>query len=93
MISEHGEVETAHKFIRKPVVSEGLVTLWELKRLDLSLEYVVLKDEFHELFEEDERKICKERLKLYGIMTLMRFNVSDKNHDTFICHGIWDCNR
>ena len=35
MISEHGAVDTAHKLVARPVVSEGLSTLWELKRLDL----------------------------------------------------------
>ncbi len=67
MITEYGAVETAHQLIGKLVVSEGLETLWELKRLDLSLEYLVLQPRFRELFREDELDICRDRLKAYGM--------------------------
>lgn len=66
MVFEYRALESAHRLIGKPSASEGLVTLWELKRLDLSLEYLVLNHCYQELFSKDELSICKERLKAYG---------------------------
>lgn len=38
----------------------------ECKRLDLSLEVLVLKEKYKELFTDEEREICINRLKDYG---------------------------
>jgi hypothetical protein len=40
--------------------------LWENKRLDLSVEALVIRPEYHSLFSGEERKICIERLKEFG---------------------------
>ena len=69
MVSEHGGNEAAHILIHKENVSEGFVKLWEMRRLDLSMEYHVLKPEYEDLFSEEEREICRRRLEEYG-MTL-----------------------
>jgi hypothetical protein len=38
MLLEHGGVETARRLLRKDGISDGFTTLWERKRLDLSVE-------------------------------------------------------
>jgi hypothetical protein len=41
----------------------GFEVLWENKRLDLSVEALVLRPEYHELFTEEERKILQVQIK------------------------------
>ena len=62
MLSEHGGVETAHQLLLASGVSDGFTALWKAGRLDLSVEYHVLLEEFHELFTEDEREIATVRV-------------------------------
>lgn len=66
LINDRGGVETAKSLIHKSGISNGFTKLWELNRLDLSVEALVLKKEFTCLFTEEERRICKKRLKEYG---------------------------
>ncbi len=47
-------------------VSEGYTNLWELKRLDLTVETYVLKPEYQPLFSEDELDVARSRLRDYG---------------------------
>lgn len=65
-VNEIGGVNTAKTLIAKDGGSSGFVELWEYGRLDLSMEAHVLKPEYKELFTENERKICMERLEEYG---------------------------
>ena len=51
--------------MRKDDVSDGFTTLWELKRLDLSVEAYVLRSEYAPLFTEAERGIARARLRQY----------------------------
>lgn len=44
----------------------GLETLWEKGRLDLSVEALIVKDEFKELFPEEVVKVCTLKLKKCG---------------------------
>lgn len=47
--------------------SDRFTRLWEMKRLDLAMEYLVAFNErFAPLFTDDERRIARERLALYG---------------------------
>jgi hypothetical protein len=66
MLSEHRGLETARILLRASKVSEGYVALWERKRLDLTVEAVVLGEEWHSLFSDQEREIAKRRLADYG---------------------------
>lgn len=66
VISEKGGLEAAKILIAKDGGTYGFEVLWEHKKLELSVEAHVLKDEYRELFTEDERKICKERLEEFG---------------------------
>ncbi len=66
MLCEKGAIETARQLINAPQPSDGYTRLWELGRLDLSVEAVVHEnEEWHELFAEDELRRCKKRLADY----------------------------
>lgn len=66
MIAEQGPVLAAKTLIRKDVVSSGFVRLWECRRLDLTVEATIIKEEYNSLFTDEERQMCKDRLKEYG---------------------------
>jgi hypothetical protein len=66
MLHEHRGLETARILLRASKVSEGYVALWERKRLDLTVEAVILAEEWHALFSEQERQIARSRLAEYG---------------------------
>jgi hypothetical protein len=66
MVSEHGGLETARRLLRAPNPSEGFTALWERRRLDLTVEAVVLKPEFAPLFTDEDRDIARTRLREYG---------------------------
>jgi hypothetical protein len=61
MVDNLGGVEAAKKLILTQ--TDGFTRLYELNRLDLSVEYLVLKQNYSELFTEEECEICKLRLK------------------------------
>lgn len=66
LVAEKGGVAAAKQLICKDGGTEGFTTLWEHGRLDLSAEAHVLKDEYSELFTDDEKKVCNDRLKEFG---------------------------
>ena len=66
LVAEKGGVAAAKQLIGTNGGTEGFTTLWEHGRLDLSVEAHVLKDEFIELFTEEERKMCRDRLLEFG---------------------------
>ena len=67
MLSEHGGYETARRLIHSPNVSDGYVKLFELDRLDLTVEAMIIANlKWHQLFGEHELEICRKRLKAYG---------------------------
>ena len=69
MLGEKGGLQTAKSLILKDGGTEGFTKLWELRRLDLSVEALVLKEEYKELFSEYERSTCRDRLIKYGYKT------------------------
>ena len=63
MVGENGGLETAKILIHSPHVSEGYTALWEIGRLDLTVEALIFDNpEYHELFTNEELAICKKRL-------------------------------
>jgi hypothetical protein len=51
--------------LRRPL--PGFTSLWERKRLDLTVEAVILEEtKSHPLFTEEEIEICRKRLRGYG---------------------------
>ena len=66
LVAEKGGVAAAKQLISKSGGTDGFATLWEHGRLDLSVEAHVLKDEYRELFTNDEREMCRNRLLEFG---------------------------
>ena len=66
MVNEQGGLSTAKRLINSTNYSEGLTRLWELKRLDISMEATVLQQPWRELFTEDELKKAGEKLAKLG---------------------------
>ena len=67
MLHEKGGLETARQLINAAQPSESYTRLWELRRLDLSVEAVVHdNEEWHDLFTQDELQRCEKRLVDYG---------------------------
>ena len=66
MLHEKSAIQTARQLINASQPSDGYTRLWELKRLDLSVEAVVHDNvEWHELFTQDELQRCRKRLTDY----------------------------
>ena len=66
MVTEMGGYEAARTLIHASTVSEGYTALWERRRLDLTVEAVILQPEWRDLFSELEREIARRRLAEYG---------------------------
>lgn len=60
---------TAAKHLIKNT-TEGFTLLWELNRLDLSVEALVLSEKYRDLFTDEERDRCHSRLKKAGYFSL-----------------------
>ena len=65
MVVEHGGLETARYLLHAETVSEGYTALWERKRLDLTVEAMILRPEWQVLFSDVERRIAVNRLREY----------------------------
>src|SRR5713226_7374561 len=66
MVIDKGGLAAAQTLLATDGPSEGFTKLWELKRLDLSLETYVLKPEFATLFTDQEKDIARRRLEAYN---------------------------
>ena len=66
MVAELGGVETANRLLDTNGVSEGFTRLWESKRLDLSVEALVIEERYSPLFDARRRRMAHERLEQYG---------------------------
>ena len=65
MLNEHGGLETARILIHSERVSDGYVALWERQRLDLTVEALILREPWNQLFTEQELNIARNRLRQY----------------------------
>ncbi|MEW6425435.1 MAG: hypothetical protein AB1523_11970 [Bacillota bacterium] len=66
MVNELGGVRAAKRLLSNPNIQYGFEKLWECGRLDLTVEYLVLRPEWKGLFTEEEKNIARNRLKEYG---------------------------
>ena len=64
MLTEHGGVETARRLL--PQMSDGFAALYRRGRLDLTVEALVLKPKWRDLFSEEERELARGRLQACG---------------------------
>jgi hypothetical protein len=66
MLHDQGGLGTAQTLLHARQVSEGYTALWERKRLELTVEALVLQPEWRELFTPEELDIARQRLQQYG---------------------------
>ena len=66
MVSEHGGLPAAKMLLLSTRHPEGLTRLWEEGRLDISMEALVLREPWCQLFTAEEIAIAKKRLKDLG---------------------------
>lgn len=66
ILSQKGGVQAAKILIAKDGGTYGFEVLCEHGRLDLSVEAHVLKPEYAELFTNEEREMCTDRLERFG---------------------------
>lgn len=66
MFHDIGGLRTVQELLATERVTEGYIAMWEKKRLDLTVEALILKPEWHALFTDAEREVARERLKKYG---------------------------
>ena len=66
MLYQHRGLQTAQILLHSPNVSDGYTALWERKRLDLTVEALILQPKWDELFTDEDRNIARERLQKFG---------------------------
>ncbi len=67
LVTTRGGLQTAKTLINSSRPSDGYTRLYELKRLDLTVEAVVADHpEWHSLFTDEELGKARARLKAYG---------------------------
>jgi hypothetical protein len=67
MISTRGAVGAVKHLLRAPGLSNGFVKLRDAGRLDLTVEWLVLRPEFGSLFSAEERGIARRKLVENGV--------------------------
>jgi hypothetical protein len=69
LLGEHGPVGAAKHILDTGTsdVQSGLTDLFLNKRLDLSIEYMVLIPKYRSLFSEEQRDTARRRLSAYGL--------------------------
>ena len=63
MVHEHGGVGAVRRLLQTPNYQDGLTSLWEINRLDMSCEAAALNPKYASLFAEAEKREAKKRLK------------------------------
>jgi phenylacetate-coenzyme A ligase PaaK-like adenylate-forming protein len=66
LVSTEGGLKAAKQLISKSGGTSGFEILWRKNRLDLTVEALALRTEYYALFTDEEREICKHRLKEFG---------------------------
>jgi hypothetical protein len=66
MLNQRGGLETARQLLAIEGGFDGFTRLWELERLDLTVEALILEPRWRPLFTEEERQVARQRLDQYG---------------------------
>jgi 5-methylcytosine-specific restriction protein A len=96
MVANQGGYVVAKKLINNNTPSDGFVSLWELGRLDLTVEALILKEEYRPLFSDEERELVINRLKEYGFEVPQSVKNVKENKNTWIFQGnpsVFDINN
>lgn len=62
MVNEQGGFEAAKSLLHTDEYSVGLTSLWELNRLDLTMEAIVIQNPWTTLFSKEEIEVARKRL-------------------------------
>lgn len=65
-LDELGALGMAHQHLKGVTTPQSFSQLWEMGRLQLSIEAIVLRPEFKSLFSDQERQIARDRLSQKG---------------------------
>jgi hypothetical protein len=65
MVAEFGGVDAAHALLSGPTASDGFTQLWEMDRLDMSVEANVLLPWFEEIFTQEELFNARRKLEAH----------------------------
>jgi hypothetical protein len=65
-VRNHGGLEYAHQLLRQEGTTDGFRRLTEEDRLDLTMEALVLRQAYTDLFSQEERRIAAHRLAEAG---------------------------
>jgi len=68
MMKEYGPVHTSIRLVMDPVPHEGLTKLYELRRLDISVEAIILREPFRNLFSDEVLNKAREKLVELGYL-------------------------
>lgn len=66
MVNAHGGLAAAKMLLTSKQHPEGLTRLWEEGRLDISMEALVLREPWNQLFSEEELSVARKRLNELG---------------------------
>lgn len=66
MIEAHGAVDTARRLLATREIQTGLMRLWEIESLNISMEALVVQERFRTLFTETEIAEARRRLGELG---------------------------
>ena len=69
MVAEHGGVEAVRQLLRGRDASDGFTTLWEARRLEMSVEAAALLPWYRALFTDEERAVAHRRLVDHDFMS------------------------
>ena len=65
-VQTKGGVKAAKEWLADPNADDERFKLWKLKRLDLSMENLVLRKQYQSLFTAEELATAKQRLSEFG---------------------------
>ena len=65
MLTDYHGIETARKLVNADKPSDGYTVLWMKKRLDLTVEALVIQEKWKTLFEPEEIERARNRLREY----------------------------
>ena len=68
MVRESGGVGAAKRLLDSPDISDGFTRLWHMKRLDLTVEAVVVRPIWWSLFSPEQIATAGQRLEDAGYM-------------------------
>ena len=66
MVTQLGGLQAAKALLRTEEISDGFTALWEHGRLDLTMEALVLRAPWSQLFSDDELARARKRLTALG---------------------------